>query len=75
MTVAIAPIQKDVMTVEPIVICTSGIITSKKSAPANTVTEILVRTYAASETSDRIQRALAPKRRSRNSGIVETPDL
>ena len=75
MTVAIAPIQNEVIVVPPIVSCISGSITSKKSAPAKTVTEILVRTYAASETSERIQRARAPKRRSRNSGIVETPLL
>ena len=59
----------------PTVSCTSGIITSKNSAPAYTVTEIFVRTYAASDTSERIHLAFGPKRRSRNSGIVETPEL
>ena len=74
-TVSTAPIQNELTTVPPIVRDTSGIITSKKSAPAYTVTEIFVRTYAASETRESIQRAFGPNRRSRNSGIVETPEL
>ena len=75
MTVVTAPIQKELTTVPPMVSCTSGIITSKNSAPANTVTEIFVSTYAASETRERIHLAFAPKRRSRNSGMVDTPEL
>ena len=44
-------------------------------APAKTVTLTFVKIYATRETTERMVRARALKRRSRNSGIVCTPDL
>ena len=40
--------------------------------PANSATEIFVKTYATRDTPVRYQRAPGLKRRSRNSGIVNT---
>jgi hypothetical protein len=48
-------------------------IVSKTMPPAAMVTEILVSTYPTIDTTARYQRAAGEHRRSRNSGIVNTP--
>gem|GEM_PF-6663416 len=64
-----APTQKALSGVPKV----SGSNVMKTRAPAYTVTDTLVKTYAIRLTTERAQRVRALKRRSRNSGIVNTP--
>ena len=61
-TTIIAPVQKSI-----------PISTSNTMPPAAIVTEIFVSTYAMIDTIARYQRAPDEYRRSRNSGMVNTP--
>ena len=66
MTVVKAPIQNAFCGVPNV----SGSSVWNTSAPAYTVTDTFVNTYASRETIDRIQRTRGLKRFSRNSGMV-----
>ena len=58
----------------PMVSCISGSSVPNTTPPANMPTAILVMMYATREMIESIHRAAGEKRRSRNSGIVNTFD-
>ena len=68
------PIQKLSIVIAPICRRSSGSSVAKTTPPAKMPTAIFETTKVTSDTSDRTYRECVEKRRSRNSGMVNTID-
>ncbi len=69
------PIQKLLMCTDPMLICISGSRVPNTTPPAKMPTAIFDTINVISDTIDSMYREAGEKRRSRNSGIVNTCDL